>query len=313
VPFHSLLGMENSPRPGIREDNFSAAVHGRGPAVPGTGPSDHQSPSEEPAIEMTSLTDNATGTEVRPVEVDRVLDTLDAEPGHGLTSCPGRTTHELAAHLAGNYREITRHVDAQLAGHPLSRTRTFDEREGEFRLMDAPSLMAAIADGEEAMRRSLAALLAVDEDPVLRWTNRLVHATGFLKHTRSECAVHRWDIVGDDEVSTELLSPHELTAHLVGFLGATPITARGIATGAGTGRPLVARVRSEPHPDLLVRVHRGEPSFSLVPIEGDALVEGDPAARLLMLWGRRPTPFNRLRAAGPSDEVARLQWLLSGY
>lgn len=265
---------------------------------------------------MTSLTDTTpavAGTEVRPVEVDRVLDTLDSQPGSGLTSCPGRTTHELAAHLAGNYAEITRHLDAQLAGHPLTRTRTFDEREGEFRALDAPALMTAIADGEAAMRRSMAALLAVEDDPVLRWTNRLVHATGFLKHTRSECAVHRWDIVGDDDVSAELLSPHELTAHLVAFLGATPITARGIATGAGSGRPLEARIRSAPHPDLLVRVHRGQPSFALVPVEGEALVEGDPAARLLLLWGRRPTPFNRLRAAGPTDEVARLQWLLSGY
>jgi len=253
-------------------------------------------------------------TDEQPVEVAEFLAVLDSDvAGDGLTYCPGRTVHTLAAHIAGNYAEITRHVDGYLDRRPVARTRTFDEREGEFRALSAPRLMCAIEEGDERMRRAIGTLLAAEPDPVLRWTNREVHAAGFLKHTRSECAVHRWDIVGDDPVSERLLAPHELLEHLVAFLGPLPLTARGMATGAGTGASLTARIRSAERPDLRVRVHRGQPSFSLVEPEGTALIEADPAARLLFVWGRRPSPFSRLRARGPLEDVARLQWLLSGY
>jgi hypothetical protein len=253
-------------------------------------------------------------TDEQPVEVAEFLAVLDSDvAGDGLTYCPGRTVHTLAAHIAGNYAEITRHVDGYLDRRPVARTRTFDEREGEFRALSAPRLMCAIEEGDERMRRAIGTLLAAEPDPVLRWTNREVHAAGFLKHARSECAVHRWDIVGDDPVSERLLAPHELLEHVVTFLGPLPLTARGMATGAGTGASLTARIRSAERPDLMVRVHRGQPSFSLVEPEGTALIEADPAARLLFVWGRRPSPFSRLRARGPVEDVARLQWLLSGY
>jgi len=252
-------------------------------------------------------------TEVRPLEVAEFLDALDSSSPDALTACPARTAHLLGAHLAGNYREITRHVEAYSAGTPLMRTRAFDEREPEFRVKTAPELLRAIDEGERRMRDVLGELLANEEDPVLRWTNRQVHAAGFLKHSRSECAVHRWDLVGDDATSEKLLSQQELFEHVVAFIGALPMTARGMASGAGTGRVLRAKVRAPGQPDLLVTVHRGEPRLAAVEPEGEALVEGDPAARLLFLWGRRPTPFSRLTCHGTGEELSRLQWLLSGY
>jgi hypothetical protein len=254
-----------------------------------------------------------TVTDVRPLEVSEFLDALDSTPPASLTACPARTAHLLGAHVAGNYREITRHVEAYTADAPLMRTRAFDEREPEFRVMNAPDLLRAIDEGERRMRGALGELLAREEDPVLRWTNRQVHAAGFLKHSRSECAVHRWDLVGDDAVSEKLLSQRELFEHVVTFIGALPMTARGMASGAGTGAPLRAKVRGHGQPDLLVTVHRGQPRIAAVEPEGDALIEGDPAARLLFLWGRRPTPFSRLTCHGTGEELSRLQWLLSGY
>lgn len=248
-----------------------------------------------------------------PLEVAEFLNVLDSCSPSALTWCPARTARYLAAHVAGNYREITRHIEAYLSGSPLIRTRAFDEREPEFRLMSSPELVSSIAAGEERMRLRIAELLEREADPVLRWTNRQVHAVGFLKHSRSECAIHRWDLAGDDEVSEKLLSQHELLAHAVTFIGPLPMTARGMATGAGAGRALRARVRSQGQPDLLITVHRGQPELFLTEPEGEALVEGDPAARLLFLWGRRPTPFSRLTCNGPAEELSRLQWLLSGY
>ncbi|GAA1248398.1 hypothetical protein GCM10009665_44080 [Kitasatospora nipponensis] len=248
----------------------------------------------------------------RPPEVAAFLDLLDTARPDALTACPGRTVHLITAHIIGNYAEITRHVDAYLKGDPLARTRTFDEREPEFRRLPATALMAAIAEGEQRMRRSLGELLDKEEDPVLRWTGRQVHAAGFLKHSRSECAVHRWDIGGDDALGDRLLSQQELLEHVVSFIGPLPMTARGMATGAGTGRPFQARLRSPGQPDLVVRVHDG-PQFALAEPEGEALIEGDAAARLLFLWGRRATPFHRLTCRGSAEELSRLQWLLSGY
>jgi hypothetical protein len=255
----------------------------------------------------------APPTQDQPVEVGEFLNVLDSSDPHALTACPARTVHLLAAHAAGNYREITRHVDAYLAGTPLMRTCTFDEREPEFRVMSPARLPDAIADGEARMRASIAELLEREPDPVLRWTSRQVHAAGFLKHSRSECAVHRWDIVGDDSVSEKLLSQEELFQHVVNFVGPLPMTARGLATGAGTGGALTVRLRAPGQPDLVIGVHRGVPALYTAPPEGTALLEGDPAARLLFLWGRRPTPFSRLRCNGTGAELSRVQWLLSGY
>ena len=262
---------------------------------------------------MTMTMDTTTPVDTVPAEVTEFLNALDSSPAGAVTACPARTAHLLAAHVAGNYREITRHVEAYLAGNPLTRTRAFDEREPEFRIMSPPQLVSGIAAGEKLMRTRIAELLDREPDPVLRWTNRQVRAAGFLKHSRSECAVHRWDLVGDDEVSGRLLAQQELLEHVVNFVGPLPMTARGLAAGAGTGRPLRARLRGYGQPDLIVSVHRGEPALLLTEPEGEALLEGDPAARLLLLWGRRPTPFGRLICHGPAEDLSRLQWLLSGY
>ncbi|WP_026425582.1 maleylpyruvate isomerase N-terminal domain-containing protein [Actinokineospora inagensis] len=253
-------------------------------------------------------------TAEQPVEIAEFVKTLDTIDPNGFTACPSRTAHLLSAHVAGNYLEITRHVEAYLAGAPLARTRTFDEREPEFRTKTSPQLIESIVDGEARLRAAMSELLALDHDPIVRWTNRRVHAVGFLKHSRSECAVHRWDIVGDDEVSLRLLSQEELFRHLVEFVGPIPMTARGMATGVGQGASLKARVRAPGQPDAVIGVHRGVPSLVEGEPHGQALVEAvDPAARLLFLWGRKPTPFHRLRTTGTGEELSRLQWLLSGY
>jgi hypothetical protein len=53
--------------------------------------------------------------------------------------------------------------------------------------------------------------------------------------------------------------------------------------------------------------------LSVAPVEGSPAIEGDPAARLLLLWGRKPTPFYRLRSGKERWVAANVQALLSGY
>ena len=43
--------------------------------------------------------------------------------------------------------------------------------------------------------------------------------SGFPTHLRSEVTILRWDLVGDDAISHELLSQHDLFIHAVNFIG----------------------------------------------------------------------------------------------
>ena len=52
-------------------------------------------------------------------------------------------------------------------------------------------------------QRALVALeaLADTDDPAFEFTGRRFTIAQLLTHTRSESALHRWDIVGDDDIS----------------------------------------------------------------------------------------------------------------
>jgi hypothetical protein len=245
-----------------------------------------------------------------PTELTALLSTLDDVDPLALTSCPGWTAHHLAAHIAGNYEEIRRHVESFADGHPLERTRSWDEREASLRELDHQALIRLIADEASATPMAIAHVVDQALGAELMWTNRMVPVAGFLTHLRSEDALHRWDLVGDDDTSTILLSQPDLLEHAIKFVG-RPLCQRGIDAGAAD-EAFRARVRSAGFDDLVVEVAPGRATLSLGPPIGDAAIEGDAAARLLLLWGRKPSPFDRLRQAqsGNSD---RIQHLLIGY
>lgn len=255
----------------------------------------------------------AAAAESRPREIEAFLEFLQNARPEALTSCPGRTAHTMGAHVAGAFEEIARHVEAFAEGRPITRTRTFDERELPYRQMTPAALLRSCDEQEERMRVATHAVLRDKPDARMRWTGRLVQIKGFLSHMRNECALHRWDGAGDDATSYELLSRHELLEHSLEFLGPLPLFARGRAAGAGAGAPLDARMRSDGYPDLRIRVRSGVATVALEDPVGEPTVAGDPAARLLMLWGRKPHPIDRLTAHRPLEEVERLQLLLSGY
>ena len=240
-----------------------------------------------------------------------LLATLDETDPRALTSCPGWTAHHLAAHVAGNYEEVRRHVDALSDGHPLERTRSWDEREASLRELDHGLLLGRIADEALASAVAIAGALERQPEVELRWTNRTVSVSGFLTHMRSEDALHRWDIAGDDDTSMELLSQADLLAHAVRFIG-RPLLQRGLDAGAGQGR-FTARIRSSGQDDLIVEAGDDQAKLLLVGAVGEAAIEGAAAARLLLLWGRKAAPFARLRKVGNDDSAARVQALLTGY
>ena len=244
-------------------------------------------------------------------ELSALLASLDEVGPTAFTSCPGWNAQHLAAHIAGNYEEVRAHVEAFGEGRPLTRTRSWKEREAPLRRLDHATLLGRIES--EAARASAAtdAVLAAEPGAELSWTNRTVSISGFPTHMRSEDALHRWDLMGDDETSHALLGQHDLLAHAVAFIG-QPLLGRGRARGAAAN-PFTGRVRSAGTDDLIVRARDGDASVALGPQVGAADIEGDPAARLLLLWGRKPTPFTRLRGTSDAATVAALQFLLAGY
>src|SRR5262249_14946308 len=118
-------------------------------------------------------------------------------------------------------------------------------------------------------------------------------------HARSETALHRWDLVGDDELGDALLAQPELTRHAVSVLDTHPHL--GEAPGnrarqAGLTAPLVVRLRAEAEPDIEVLFDATGDSSSVrfVDVDGasdrdDAgtVIVSDAGTRLLALWGRR--------------------------
>jgi uncharacterized protein (TIGR03083 family) len=244
-------------------------------------------------------------------ELVALLATLDAADPSALTSCPGWTAHHIAAHIAGNYAEVRRHVEAFADGDPLRHTRGFDEREGPLRELDRPTLLQRIHEDAAATVSAIDGVLETRPDAELRWTNRMVRVSGFSKHMRSEAALHRWDLAGDDDTSMELLGQHELLEHAVNFIG-QPLCQRGLDFGAG--KPAFsARVRCAGSDDLIIDAGEQHVTLTVGRPTGEAAIETDPAARLLLLWGRKPSPFLRQRASGDEESVRQVQFLFLGY
>ncbi len=245
------------------------------------------------------------------IELTALLTALDKVEPEALTSCPGWTAHHLAAHICGNYEEIEQHVDAFEDGRPLERTRTWEERERPLRELGHAPLLARIEERAASAAEVIGRVLAGQPEAELTWTGRTVRVAGFPTHLRSEDALHRWDLVGDDETSLELLGQQDLLVHAVTFIG-LPLLRRGLASGA-QGEPFLARVRCEGRDDLVVRATMGEAHLNVAAAQGPPTIYGDPAARLLLLWGRKPAPFYRLRAGDDRSAAYRAQALLAGY
>jgi uncharacterized protein (TIGR03083 family) len=247
-----------------------------------------------------------------PDELTALLAALDKVGPEALTSCPGWTAHHLAAHICGNYEEIEQHVGAFAEAQPLERTRTWEEREQPLRELDLATLLGRIEDRAGTTAGVIGQVLDEQPDAELTWTGRTVRVAGFPTHLRSEDALHRWDLMGDDETSHELLGQQDLLVHAVSFIG-LPLLRRGLAAAAAGPGPFLARVRSEGRDDLIVEASNGEAHLSVAPPQGPPTIHGDPAARLLLVWGRKPEPFCRLRTGHDRSAAYRAQALLAGY
>ena len=149
--------------------------------------------------------------------------------------------------------------------------------------------------------------------PVL-FTGRPMTAADFTMHSRSECSLHRWDLVGRDDVGWAMLGQPALTRHALTVLtsmSTLPETpANRIARQPARADARVV-IRSAPHADLIVTLSAGAVSLAQQPIDATPPdVELEPAARLLLLWGRREPSAPIDVHAGDGGRV--LEMLLAG-
>jgi len=252
-------------------------------------------------------------TTTRSQEAEAFLDALQESDPKAVSACAGWTTHEVTAHLAGGAVEVTRHLRPYLQGDPVPSTQSFEVREAPFRAMDDAALRRRLEVEEEQMCSVIGQVLAKEPEAVIPWTGRQMGVAKFVPHMRSEFAIHRWDFAGDGEIGPRLLAQPELTEHAVGVLGRL-LLLRGSQHDPGTGHDFAVRLRADGAQDVRVVVAAGQASLELTESDGDEdYAELDAAARILVLWGRRPDQRGRIRSRMPNDALTRLQVLLAGY
>lgn len=237
-----------------------------------------------------------------------VLDEVDPRSP---TACAGWTAHDLVAHLAAGAKETADLIDQRLAGVPVRATRSFEEREPPFRALPHDELRTALADQSRRKVAAIEALADREEEASVPFTGTTMTAPRFSTHARSEAALHRWDLVGDDDISDRLLAQTELTRHAVSLLNAIPILHESSRIREGESPSRIV-LRSPGQPDVVLAVGEQVP-FEVVdngPADGDVIVTTDAANRLLVIWGRRSAARHLTIEAAParSDEVASILW-----
>ncbi len=242
-------------------------------------------------------------------EANALLETVDATSPAALSACSGWTAHEITAHLTAGAVEIALNLEAYGDGKSVPATRGLEEREAPFRSLDEKRLREELPKSIARMANAIDAVLAAEPDAVVPWTGRQMAVASFITHMRSELAIHRWDLVGDDERSLELLALPDLTNHAVTVLGRV-LLSRGTASATAA---FSASLKSPGDMDIVVIVDADGARLTRSEGVSQPSITGDRAALLLFLWGRRPGDPRRLTAPMGRDSLAKIEALLAGY
>lgn len=262
---------------------------------------------------MPASTGNPTSDPTGLREADAFFETLDSTPPNAVTACLGWTAHEMIAHLASGADAFANQIEAHLDGRPVPEFGTWQVREPPYRELPDAVLRLRLVAAEQRMSTAFETMLAADPANVVSDIGWGLPIAELVTHMRQEFAIHRWDLIGDDEVGLSLLSRPVLLDHSVRLLGDS-LFKFGLPRDPSPQTPLTVRLRCADQPDLVVDVRDGTGKLTLAdPADADCVIETDAAARLLILWGRRPSEPRRVRSALPPEELARLQNLLVGY
>lgn len=259
----------------------------------------------------------------RSAEVVAFLDTLQTLPAGAVTACRGWTVHEIIAHLTAGCVAVADQAEAHACGDAVPPFGSWQERDDSYRRVDDRALRIQLDRAESRMTAALVQLARDGADPIIPGGGWGFTVSHLATHFRQEFALHRWDFIGDDAIGDELLSQPSFADHSVNFMGQW-LLARGLQADPAPGKPFDARirgmacdgagVRGGACSDVVVRVAEGSGTLELAEPVGRAdVVCVDPAAALLLIWGRRPSDSRRIVSAMPNAGLERLMALLSGF
>ncbi len=217
---------------------------------------------------------------------------------------------DIVVHQAGNAEELARVLGAHLDGQPVA-TRNFEEREGPLRALNDTDLWDALLDRMATLNEVAVAAEAVPADTDVAWTGRTMKVPWFAEHMREELVLHSWDITGDQTDAQARLAEPWMTTHSVVAVG-RPLLVKG-AKLLGPGESIEARLRADGTDDVVLAADSDRITIGLAEPEGPAALETDAAARVLLLWGRRPADPSRIRSRAGAETLGRVRRLLSGY
>jgi hypothetical protein len=239
----------------------------------------------------------------------RAVEARSPETG---TWCEAWTVRDIVAHQAGNAEELARVLRAHLAGDPVD-TRSFEEREAPYRAMTDVDRWLALESRMAELGEVAADAETIPADTEVAWTGRTMKVPWFAEHMREELTLHRWDITGDDATSEATLSEPWMTDHTVIAVG-RPLLVRGAASlGLGSDEHIEGRLRVAGADDIVVDAGPDSTAISFAAPAGPATLETDAAARVLLLWGRRPADPARIRSSAGVEALGQIRNLLSGY
>jgi hypothetical protein len=228
------------------------------------------------------------------------------------TWCEAWTVRDVVVHQTGNAEELARVLEAHLVGSPVD-TRGFEEREAPFRAMNNADLWMAFVDRMQRLGAVATAARELPGDRDVAWTRRTMKIPWFAEHMREELVLHGWDITGDDPAAQTRLGQWWMTEHSVKAVGA-PLLQRGAKQLDLRGDECVqARLRVAGTDDVVIRADADCTTIELEPADGAPTLETDSAARVLLLWGRRPADPARICSSVGPQALSRLRTLLSGY
>jgi hypothetical protein len=226
------------------------------------------------------------------------------------TWCEAWTVRDLVIHQAGNALELARVLGGHLANEPVA-TRTFEEREAPLRAMNESDLWTALHTNMALLNEVAEAADDIPADTDVAWTGRTMKAPWFAEHMREELVLHGWDITGDDAAAQARLAEHWMTTHSVLAVG-KPLLAKGVKQ-LRPGERIEARLRVAGADDVVVDAGADSTTIRLADPDGPATLETDAAARVLLLWGRRPADPSRICSRVGPQALGRVRSLLAGY
>ena len=103
--------------------------------------------------------------------------------------------------------------------------------------------------------------------------------------------------------------------HAVGVLGPL-LLRRGAGRDPDRGEDFAARLRSDGQPDVRISVEAETYRIGIAHDQGSTAeprLECEPAARLLVIWGRRPDRRVQVRSHMSPETLVRLHAILAGY